>query len=225
MEELNKLVSQAFETAFGDLKPKLSATPGSTEAFTPMLINATNPKFGHYQINNVAAISKCIRDAKPEGVDPNPAALSAKLVAALEGLHSPDIAKISGAGIFVNITMTDAYLVREALAKFMVGENEFPKPPAFPKQHIAVDFSSPNVAKSMHVGHLRSTIIGDTISRLFEYLGCDVERINHVGDWGTQFGMLIAMLMEKGLADPEKELPISDLVAFYKEAKVRFDED
>ena len=121
--------------------------------------------------------------------------------------------------------MTDAYLVREALAKFMVGENALPKPPSFEKQHIAVDFSSPNVAKSMHVGHLRSTIIGDTISRLFEYLGCDVERINHVGDWGTQFGMLIAMLMEKGLADPTKELPISDLVAFYKEAKIRFDED
>ena len=67
-------------------------------------------------------------------------------------------------------------------------------PPTLPKQKVAVDFSSPNIAKEMHVGHLRSTIIGDTICRLLEYCGHEVLRINHVGDWGTQFGMLISHL-------------------------------
>ena len=92
---------------------------------------------------------------------------------------------------------------------------------------IIVDFSSPNIAKEMHVGHLRSTIIGDTISRIFEIRGYDVLRLNHVGDWGTQFGMLITRLQE--IYDDQNEdfknLNIGDLVEFYKEAKKRFDND
>ena len=107
----------------------------------------------------------------------------------------------------------------------MTSPTQLPKPTAYPHQKIAVDFSSPNVAKSMHVGHLRSTIIGDTICRLFEFLNCEVLRINHVGDWGTQFGMLIANLMDKNMTDTAHELPIADLVEFYKEAKNRFDKE
>ena len=92
---------------------------------------------------------------------------------------------------------------------------------------IVVDFSSPNIAKEMHVGHLRSTIIGDCIARVLEFRGYDVLRLNHVGDWGTQFGMLIAYLRE---AYPEalttaNALDIGDLVSLYKKAKIRFDED
>lgn len=90
---------------------------------------------------------------------------------------------------------------------------------------VVVDFSSPNIAKSMHVGHLRSTIQGDSICRIFEFLGYDVKRVNHVGDWGTQFGMLIQELHENFpnfLKDPPD---ISDLVAFYQKAKERFDAD
>ncbi|MGB5715458.1 MAG: arginine--tRNA ligase, partial [Waterburya sp.] len=92
---------------------------------------------------------------------------------------------------------------------------------------VVVDFSSPNIAKEMHVGHLRSTIIGDAISRVLEFRGYDVLRLNHVGDWGTQFGMLIAYLRE---VYPEAlttahALDIGDLVSLYKKAKVRFDED
>lgn len=100
------------------------------------------------------------------------------------------------------------------------------QPPSLSKKHrVLVDFSSPNVAKEMHVGHLRSTIIGDTLCRLLEYLGHDVIRINHIGDWGTQFGMLIAHLQDKFPNYAVESPPISDLQAFYKESKTRFDED
>ena len=93
------------------------------------------------------------------------------------------------------------------------------------KQKVVVDFSSPNIAKEMHVGHLRSTIIGESICRILEFKGYDVARVNHVGDWGTQFGMLINHLKEK-FPDFLKEMPqLSDLNTFYKEAKQRFDKE
>ena len=97
------------------------------------------------------------------------------------------------------------------------------RPPELPSKNVLVDFSSPNIAKEMHVGHLRSTIIGDCISRLFEFVGYNVHRVNHVGDWGTQFGMLITYLLEEYpdiLTNPPN---ISDLTAIYKESKRRFD--
>jgi arginyl-tRNA synthetase len=94
-------------------------------------------------------------------------------------------------------------------------------------QRVAIDFSSPNIAKEMHVGHLRSTIIGDAIARTLEFIGHDVIRINHIGDWGTQFGMLIAYLREvhpQALTTADA-LDLGDLVAFYRQAKQRFDTD
>lgn len=108
--------------------------------------------------------------------------------------------------------------------------DKFPAPEV-QRQKVVVDFSSPNIAKSMHVGHLRSTIIGDAICRILTFLGHDVQRVNHVGDWGTQFGMLLAYLFREKpeLRDAERlksaELPITDLVAFYKQAKECFDKD
>jgi arginyl-tRNA synthetase len=99
------------------------------------------------------------------------------------------------------------------------------RPPALPRKKVLVDFSSPNIAKEMHVGHLRSTIIGDCVCRLLEFCGYDVLRVNHVGDWGTQFGMLITYLQEAYpdiLTNPPN---ISDLTLIYKASKKRFDED
>ena len=97
------------------------------------------------------------------------------------------------------------------------------------KQKIIVDFSSPNIAKEMHVGHLRSTIIGDTLSNLLEFSGHDVLRLNHVGDWGTQFGMLVEHLRDEfpEALDMEKSknVDLGDLVTLYKAAKKRFDAD
>lgn len=92
-----------------------------------------------------------------------------------------------------------------------------------------VDFSSPNIAKEMHVGHLRSTIIGDTISNVLEFVGHDVVRLNHVGDWGTQFGMLVEHLREDYPAalsrETSQDVDLGDLVQLYKAAKKRFDAD
>lgn len=88
-----------------------------------------------------------------------------------------------------------------------------------------VDFSSPNIAKNMHVGHLRSTIQGDSICRIFEFMGYDVVRVNHVGDWGTQFGMLIAELDLNYPDFLENPPQIADLQSFYQNAKKRFDSD
>lgn len=85
----------------------------------------------------------------------------------------------------MNITLTDEYLIKKVVNKFMSDPEKHPEPPKHEKQTICVDFSSPNIAKSMHVGHLRSTIIGESISRIFEYLGHKVYRMNHLGDWGT----------------------------------------
>ncbi len=100
-------------------------------------------------------------------------------------------------------------------------------PPAKTPKREIVDFSSPNIAKEMHVGHLRSTIIGDSIARILEFQGHDVLRLNHVGDWGTQFGMLIAYLREvyPDALTTANALDIGDLVSFYRKAKQRFDTD
>lgn len=94
-----------------------------------------------------------------------------------------------------------------------------------PYKRVVVDFSSPNVAKEMHVGHLRSTIIGDTICRVLEYCGADVVRLNHIGDWGTQFGMLIQHMAElrPGGLDEGKDEDVADLMALYRASKARFD--
>lgn len=97
--------------------------------------------------------------------------------------------------------------------------------PAAQRKRVAVDFSSPNIAKEMHVGHLRSTIIGETICRVLTSCGHDVLRINHVGDWGTQFGMLLCHLNDNHPNFHEKTPDISNLNTFYKEAKKRFDDE
>ncbi|KAL7568460.1 hypothetical protein ACA910_012171 [Epithemia clementina (nom. ined.)] len=107
------------------------------------------------------------------------------------------------------------------------GRLAIPKTPN--PQRIVVDFSSPNIAKEMHVGHLRSTIIGDTLCNLLEFLGHDVLRLNHVGDWGTQFGMLVEHLRDEYPSALDREsaesVDLGDLVLLYKAAKKRFDED
>jgi arginyl-tRNA synthetase len=94
---------------------------------------------------------------------------------------------------------------------------------------VVVDFSSPNIAKEMHVGHLRSTIIGDTLANVLEFSGHDVKRLNHVGDWGTQFGMLVEHLRDEYPAALKKEtsqdVDLGDLVLLYKAAKMRFDKE
>ena len=123
---------------------------------------------------------------------------------------------------FINVWVDDAWVVGELM---QVGKDNKIVPLAVPKRKIAVDFSSPNIAKEMHVGHLRSSIIGECLCRALEFQGHEVLRINHTGDWGTQFGMLITHLLDEHpnfTSDPPN---ISDLNVFYKASKQRFDAD
>lgn len=121
---------------------------------------------------------------------------------------------------FLQIKVKDTY-VEESINDLIL-DLTFPE---IKKQKVVVDFSSPNIAKEMHVGHLRSTIIGESVCRILEYMGHDVVRANHVGDWGTQFGMLIAYMKET-FPDYENQLPdIKDLDGYYKAARHRFDSD
>ena len=122
--------------------------------------------------------------------------------------------RLAGPG-FVNIKLSRSWLAAHVHGLLADGPASFA-----PKltQRVVVDFSSPNVAKEMHVGHLRSTIIGDTLCRTLEMCGADVLRLNHIGDWGTQFGMLIQYMRERegGLGGEEDELDVSELMALYK---------
>ena len=155
----------------------------------------------------------------------NPREVALRIVDAVKAikLDAPFIARMDVAGPgFINISV-DEKLINDRMARIVVSKAS-PKPKA-KRKRVAVDFSSPNIAKEMHVGHLRSTIIGDTICRLLTFIGHDVKRINHVGDWGTQFGMLLTHMKDNHpdfLVNPP---PISDLNAFYKESKKRFDDD
>jgi arginyl-tRNA synthetase len=136
--------------------------------------------------------------------------------------------EIAGPG-FINLRFKKEYL--EAAAKSMAqdAKGKLAVPPTARKKKIVVDYSSPNIAKEMHVGHLRSTIIGDTVCNLLEFCGHDVVRLNHVGDWGTQFGMLVEHLRDSYPAALKKEtsqdVELGDLVILYKAAKKRFDDD
>lgn len=202
---LSSLVSESLSTAFGD-EVGNSADP---------LIFPAKPEFGDYQCNAALPLGKKMKQ-KPRDVAEN-------LMKAMEERSGGVISSmdISGPG-FINIRLSDEYITDKMNAMMSDKSGRLAIEPKKEKQRIVVDFSSPNIAKEMHVGHLRSTIIGDSLSRLLEFLGHDVVRLNHVGDWGTQFGMLITYLKEE---DKSSSSSVSDLVTFYKNAKKRFDDD
>ncbi|ERH26546.1 arginine--tRNA ligase [Aggregatibacter sp. oral taxon 458 str. W10330] len=169
-------------------------------------------QFGDYQANGIMPAAKKL------GLNPREFAQNV-----LDKADLQDIAEkteIAGPG-FINIFLKDTWLadnINRAVQDPKLGVHN-PE-----KQTVVVDYSSPNVAKEMHVGHLRSTIIGDAVVRTLEFLGNHVIRANHVGDWGTQFGMLIAYL-EKMENEHASEMELSDLEAFYRAAKKHYDED
>lgn len=203
---LKSRIEQAIVAAFGD----------EWAGTDPILVPTKDPKFGDYQANVAMSLAKPLKQ-KPRDI----AQAIVENLDVSDCCQSPEIA---GPG-FINLTLKTEYLVSQ-LHNLLKSER-LGIPPAKQPQKVIVDFSSPNIAKEMHVGHLRSTIIGDAIARVLEFVGHDVLRLNHVGDWGTQFGMLITHLRDvcpQALTSPEA-VDIGDLVAFYKEAKQRFDED
>ena len=182
----------------------------------PLLGLSSNPKFGDYQANMAMGLSKKLGQ--------QPRQIAQSIVDNLDVAAVCEVPQIAGPG-FINFTVKPSYLATQLQA--MQLDSRLGVPVADKPQRVIVDFSSPNIAKEMHVGHLRSTILGDCIARVLEFRGHDVLRLNHVGDWGTQFGMLILYLRE---AYPEAlttadALDLGDLVVLYKKAKQRFDED
>ena len=168
------------------------------------------PEFGDYQANGVMGAAKARKM--------NPRQLAEQVLAQLDLAGVASKVEIAGPG-FINITLAPEYLA--ALAAEALSDPALAVPKPAP-QRVVVDYSSPNLAKEMHVGHLRSTIIGDALARVLRYLGHEVIAQNHVGDWGTQFGMLTAYLIE---AEQEGDVALADLEDFYRRAKQRFDED
>jgi arginyl-tRNA synthetase len=184
------------------------------------ITQATQEKFGHYQFNSAMKLAKLLQK--------NPRQIAEAIVTHLERTanNHPFISAVEIAGPgFINITLDKDYISLAVQA--MQDEPHLAIELPEHKQRIIVDFSSPNTAKEMHVGHLRSTIIGDSIARLFEFLGHDVLRLNHIGDWGTSFGMLISYMKEEvpGVASGHEKTNLSHLVNWYKLSKVRFDAD
>lgn len=178
----------------------------------PQVRQSAKVQFGDYQANGVMAVAKKL------GMPPRQLAEQVLTHLDLTGIASKT--EIAGPG-FINIFLDPTFLAGNVDAALKSDRLGVTQPEA---QTIVVDYSAPNVAKEMHVGHLRSTIIGDASVRTLEFLGHNVIRANHVGDWGTQFGMLIAYL-EKQQQENAGEMALSDLEGFYREAKKHYDED
>lgn len=212
MKTARELLHTLFLEATLEAYPELS----DWEEFSIELVPAAQEKFGHYQFNSAMRLSKRLQ--KP------PRAIAEMIASKLknDGMIAP--VEIAGPG-FINIILSKEYITRcvNAISRDSRLAVDLPDNPL----RIVVDFSSPNIAKELHVGHLRSTIVGDCLCRLFEFLGHDVVRLNHIGDWGTSFGMLIAYLQEEEpeILTGQKETDLSHLVTWYKAAKKRFDED
>nr|WP_217273771.1 arginine--tRNA ligase [Vibrio coralliilyticus] len=198
---INDKVSQALEAA--------GAPAGSPAAVR----QSAKPQFGDYQANGVMGVAKKL------GTNPREFAQKVLDVLDLDGIASKT--EIAGPG-FINIFLSEEFLAKQAesaLSDSRLGVA------AEAQKTIVADYSAPNVAKEMHVGHLRSTIIGDAVVRTLEFLGHKVIRANHIGDWGTQFGMLIANLERVQQESGEVSMELADLEAFYRESKKLYDED
>ena len=194
--QLNNVIHDAF------IKANIEYTPISVS-------EATKAEFGDYQFNGAMALSKKLGK--------NPREIAQSIMDALDFTGMLAKAEIAGPG-FINLWLNPLWIAKqsqEALAdkRLSVSTRDTPI-------KVVVDYSGPNMAKQMHVGHLRSTIIGDTLANLLTFLGDDVIRQNHIGDWGTQFGMLIAYLEIKG---EDASVSLKDLEKFYKDAKGEFD--
>lgn len=196
-----------------NLKIAMSAA-GVPAQFEPHVTPGRNPQFGDYQANGAMAAAKAL-GAKPRE-------LAQKIVdlTALDAIAEK--IEIAGPG-FINIHLDHTWMAQQ-LTRIAMDERLGVARAQHP-QTVVVDYSSPNLAKEMHVGHLRSTIIGDAVARVLQFVGDHVIRQNHVGDWGTQFGMLVAEL-ELHLSEGEQaELALADLESFYQRSKKHFDED
>jgi arginyl-tRNA synthetase len=197
-------VSGAIVAAFG----------AELDGIDPVIRPTANPAFGDFQANFAMQLSKRLGRPARELAD--------AVVNELDLGGLCERVEVAGPG-FVNLTLDDGWLAASVDA--LLADDRLDVAPAPVAERVVVDYSAPNVAKEMHVGHLRSTVIGDALCRVLGWLGHTVVRQNHIGDWGTPFGMLIEHLIDIGAEEGAHELSVGDLTRFYQEARAKFDGD
>ncbi len=209
IQQLIERFTAAIQASFPDLDP---ATIAATMEIAP----SAQEKFGHYQFNSSMKLGKALKL--------NPRQIAEQIVRNLEKAPLISLCRNRRARICQHHARS---IVLSQNVQRLLAEPHLAIALPKKRERIAIDFSSPNIAKEMHVGHLRSTIIGDSLARLLEFLGHDVLRLNHVGDWGTAFGMLIAYLKSQApeVITGKKGTDLTHLVKWYREAKLLFDGD
>ena len=201
------------EAALGLLVQRaLASQLGAEYADADPLIRPSG--FADYQCNAAMSLGK--RVGRP------PREVAELIVAGLTGAPEIETAEVSGPG-FINLTLRDGWLAEQADEQ--LADPRLGVPAASPRQRVVVDYSGPNVAKELHAGHLRATVEGDAIVRVLEHLGHDVIRAAHLGDWGTQFGMLIEHALDVGEQTTYDQLAAGEFTAFYQAARAKFDGD
>lgn len=213
VHRLEEKIEEVLKETFGE---QLADQPALLQ---PEIAQSNNPLHGHYQCNNSLKLSKVLKKSPQE--------IAQQIVVHLAAGNPQSLfhkVEIAGPG-FINLTLNNQFLAHEI--DQLLQDSRLGVPPLIEKKRVIVEFSSPNIAKELHVGHLRSTIIGDAIARLFEFLGYDVLRLNHIGDWGTQFGMLIAYLKRYAVDFLTKKTSadLAQLMSWYRASKKLFDED
>jgi arginyl-tRNA synthetase len=216
-------VDSIFHAAIAALVPELAHTLGQVVEKCKVLKN------GDYQCKEAMPLFARLKASNSLADDMKSPQQVAQAIMANIPANNPvvDSLSMNGPG-FILCRIKASYLAHH-VNSFMNSSEDgkdphlaLPKSITSQKETVVVDFSSPNIAKEMHVGHLRSTIIGEAVCRILEYTGKDVKRVNHVGDWGTQFGMLITFLKEShpNFGSGDDDVDIGDLTQFYKKAKV-----
>ena len=203
---------ETFQSLLGRKLSDALAKAGLPEAadVTP----ATDPRFGDYQTNAALVLAKQ-RGEKPRDV-------AEKIIAYLEVSDVSEMPTVAGAG-FINFTLRAESIAQKALE--ILADDRLGVARSTSPKKIVIDFGSPNVAKPMHVGHIRSTVLGDALARIAQFLGHEVVRDNHIGDWGTQFGMVIwgwKNLLDRPALERD---PIGEIVRIYKETNERSTSD
>ncbi|KAJ0694109.1 putative arginine--tRNA ligase [Helianthus annuus] len=210
---LKEQIAKVFEVS-------LKVTVPDEPDVAPLIAVCSKKEAADYQCNNAMSLWSKIKGKGTEFRGPQPVGQ-----AIMRNLPTSDMIEscsIAGPG-FINVKLSTQWIAKRIQNMLTDGIDTWA--PRLSVKRAIVDFSSPNIAKEMHVGHLRSTIIGDTIARMLEYAKVDVLRRNHVGDWGTQFGMLIEFLFEKFPDGEVTDQDIGELELFYKASKQRFDGD
>ena len=213
MKTLKAVTIDELSVAFLAAYPNASADV--IDLVSSSVFLSTQDKFGHFQSNLSMRLAKILQQKPRDIATKVSGEINSSIFSSVE---------VAGPG-FINFTLSTAVVQDYVNAQLLHSRLGYDNPRV--QERVIIDFSSPNIAKEMHVGHLRSTIIGDCIANMFEYMGCDVLRLNHVGDWGTAFGMLIVYLKQfhANVLSGEESASLSDLVVWYKAAKKQFDDD